>query len=176
MFNSYQNGVGVLVWGIPFFWSCRYTKIEHNLLENVVFLSDFPPARHYSSTIIPGLYVQAVAVQLNHTPQYRFYIIQEEKIVIEVVKLHCYFFFSLKLLLLLHLGPDPGNQIYAQLPNVSLQIKSLQENHSCGGRACWAEADATEVSLLWSRGACIWLCMLPWADAGAPVMEPTEQD
>ena len=75
-----------------FFWSCRYTKIEHNLLENVVFLSDSPPARHYSYTIIPGLYVQAVAVQLNHTPQYRFYIIQEEKIVIEVVKLYYFFF------------------------------------------------------------------------------------
>jgi len=32
------------------------------------------------------------AVQLNHTPQFRFYIIQEEKIVIEVVKLYYFFF------------------------------------------------------------------------------------
>ena len=81
-----------------FLWSCRYTEIEHNLLENVVFLSDFPPARHYSSTLIPGLYVQAVpykAVKLNHTPQYRFYIIQEEKIVIRVCRTTLLPFFQL---------------------------------------------------------------------------------
>jgi len=40
--------------------SCRYTEIEHNLLGNVAFLSDFTPGRHYSSTLIPALYEQAV--------------------------------------------------------------------------------------------------------------------
>jgi len=47
---------------------------------------------------IQGLYVQAVpykAVKLNHTPQYRFYIIQEEKIVIRVCRTTLLPFFQL---------------------------------------------------------------------------------